>query len=48
MADVLARRGLRSRSLGVYRTVSKESCSLVLFFFFFPPLSANLPFIWKN
>lgn len=35
VADVLARRGLRSRSLGVYRTVSKESCSLVLFFFFF-------------
>ena len=40
MTDVLARRGLRSRSLGVYRMVSKES------FFFF--LSANLPFIWKN
>ena len=46
MTDVLARRGLRSRSLGVYRTVSKESCSLSLFFFSL--LSANLPFIWKN
>lgn len=43
MTDVLARRGLRSRSLGVYRTVSKEPCWV-----FFFPLSANLPFIWKN
>ena len=38
-------RGLRSRSLGVYRTVSQESRSLI---FFPPPLPANLPFIWKN
>ena len=35
VTDVLARRGLRSRSLGVYRTVSKESCSLVFFFLLF-------------